>query len=237
MKLPVSVIIPAFNEGEYIGKLLASLKAQTSEPKEVIVVDAFSTDNTVEVVKKYGYKVVQDKAWIAEARNIGAKLTKQPLMLFLDADVILPSDFLEKIVTEFQERKLDAASCYHIPLSAHKIDHVLYGVSNTYLQLMSYISTRAFGYCILVKREFHNRIEGFDNSLAMAEDHDYANRLSKLGDFGFIRSAKVPVSPRRFHEDGRVRLTAKIMAAEMHLLFIGNIKRPFFSYEFGQHTK
>lgn len=237
MKLPVSVVIPALNEEEYIGKLLTSLKEQTRQPAEVVVVDAFSTDNTVRVVKSYGYKVIQNKAWIGEARNIGAKATTQPFIFFFDADVILPKDFLEKTIAEFEERRLDAASCYHTPLSVHTSTHVLYAISNIYLAVMSHVSMRAYGYCILVKREMHNKINGFDKTLRMAEDHDYANRLSKAGKFGFLTSEKIPVSPRRFREDGPVKLIVKTLITEFHLLFIGSIKRPLFSYEFGEHTK
>jgi len=237
MKVPISIVIPALNEGQYIGKLLASLKAQTCQPEEVMVVDAFSTDNTVAVVKSYGYKVMEDKAWIGEARNIGAKATTQPFILFLDADVILPPKFLEKIMAEFNERHLDAASCYHTPLSTHTSTHILYAISNIYLAIMSHVSMRAYGYCILAKRDLHNKIKGFDKTLRLAEDHDYANRLSKAGRFGFLTSEKIPVSPRRFREDGPVRLIMKTLIAEFHLLFIGSIKRPLFSYQFGEHTK
>jgi len=74
--LKVSIIIPTKNNGDILDKCLASIQ-NLDYPKdkyEVIIVDGHSTDNTVEIVKKYGCKVVyEDRGRISYARDIGVK--------------------------------------------------------------------------------------------------------------------------------------------------------------------
>src|SRR5687767_8595987 len=110
MKLPISIIIPTFNEEQYLPKLLKSIEAQTVQPTEIIVVDAYSVDTTRKIAKSYNCKVI-DGGVPAKARNLGAKIASQPILLFLDADVILPKAFLEKTIKEMTNRNLDIASC------------------------------------------------------------------------------------------------------------------------------
>src|SRR5687767_12321066 len=132
--LPISIIIPTFNEERDLPKLLASIANQTMQPSEIIVSDAFSEDNTRKIAESYGAKVIEG-GLPAASRNNGARLAKSPVILFLDADVILPKPFLEKCFNEMTRRKLDITSCFLLPRSTHKLDHVLHGVVNSYMRL------------------------------------------------------------------------------------------------------
>jgi len=79
-----SIIIPTYNEEKYLPALLQSLKDQTIKPKEVIVVDAYSKDNTAEIVKRYGYKLVlSKKKGPAAQRNYGAQIATGKFLFFL----------------------------------------------------------------------------------------------------------------------------------------------------------
>ncbi|MCS7188595.1 MAG: glycosyltransferase [Bacteroidia bacterium] len=70
--LPVSVIIPAYNEASNLGRLLESLLSQSPPPGEIIVVDAGSTDETPTIAESYGVRVLRvNKAYPGQARNIG----------------------------------------------------------------------------------------------------------------------------------------------------------------------
>lgn len=232
MKLPVSIIIPAFNEGRYLPKLLKSIQKQSVLPKEIIVADAFSVDNTKEIAKAFSCKLVQG-GLPAKARNNGAKKATQPILLFLDADVVLPARFLEKTFKEMAGRKLDIASCFVTPRSNLKIDKFLHKFVNQYMRLTQKFYPHIPGFCIFVKREVHFKIQGFDESLVLAEDHDYVKRAKSIGKFGYLKSYKIPVSVRRLTKEGRLKIALKYIAIELHLIFIGKIRKNIFNYRFG----
>jgi glycosyltransferase involved in cell wall biosynthesis len=86
-----SVIIPAFNEEEFLAEtILAAREAMNAGDRkgELIVVDNNSTDSTAEVARKAGADRVVFEAHnqIARARNAGAAATTTPLLVFVDAD-------------------------------------------------------------------------------------------------------------------------------------------------------
>lgn len=85
----ISVVIPAYNAGAYIARTIQSVLNQTSPPDEIIVVDDGSSDNTVEVVRTFGEKVIlisQDNAGASVARNTGIQADKGNWVAFLDGD-------------------------------------------------------------------------------------------------------------------------------------------------------
>ena len=94
----VTVIIPAFNCANFIGKAIESVLGQTHENLELIVVDDGSTDNTAENVLKYEDKVKyihQDNGGVSKARNTGIKQSNGSYIAFLDADDAWEKDKLE----------------------------------------------------------------------------------------------------------------------------------------------
>ena len=85
----VSVIIPAHNASEYIGRAIESVLAQTRKPDEIIVVDDGSTDDTARIIADYGSKVIyiqQENAGPSVARNTGIEAATSEWIAFLDAD-------------------------------------------------------------------------------------------------------------------------------------------------------
>ncbi len=104
----LSVIIPARNEEKRISPLLESLRSQSIQPDEVCVVDDFSSDQTVEIVHKHGYRVAQSpllpEGWTGKSWACwhGVHSTKGELLLFLDADVTLEEDALERLLFEYE---------------------------------------------------------------------------------------------------------------------------------------
>lgn len=234
MKLSLSIIIPTFNEERYLPKLLDSLQNQTMGPHEVIVSDAFSDDRTRVIAKSDGCKVV-DGGLPGTARNNGVKTATQPLILFLDADVILPPKFLEKTVAEIVEKNLDIASCFITPRSPLTLDKWLHKFANQYMKFTQKIHPHIPGACIFVKKDLHNLLGGFDESLTLAEDHDYVRRAKKVSKFAYLKSYKIPISVRRFSKEGRIKVILKYIAIELHLLFLGKIKKDIFKYRFSEY--
>lgn len=236
MKLPISIIIPTFNEERFLPKLLTSLKHQSVLPKEIIVADAFSIDNTRSVAKAFGCKVV-DGGLPAKARNNGAKHAREPLLLFLDADVVLPPFFLEETIAEMSSRGLDITSCFVSPKSTLTVDKILHSFANNYMRFTQKFHPHIPGCCIFVKKQLHQKISGFDESIILAEDHDYVRRAKKMGKFAYLNCYKIPISIRRLSKEGRVKIALKYIAIELHLIFIGQIKKNIFNYKFGHYKK
>ena len=87
--LPVSVVMPAHNRAEIIGRALGSIAAQRPwAPAEVVVVDDGSTDDTAAVAERWGAKVVRlgHNQGAAAARNAGFEAATQPWVALLDSD-------------------------------------------------------------------------------------------------------------------------------------------------------
>ncbi len=85
----ISAVIPAYNNGKYIGRAIESVLAQSYKPLEVIVVDDGSTDNTKEIVASFGDEVRyihKDNGGASSARNAGILAAKGDWVAFLDAD-------------------------------------------------------------------------------------------------------------------------------------------------------
>lgn len=103
----ISVVIPAHNAEDHIEKSLMSLKRQVFDDFEIIVADDHSTDRTCEIAEQYA-KVIKSAWRIGEgaARNLGAKSAKGEILAFTDADVVLPKDWLHKIVQNMELRKV-----------------------------------------------------------------------------------------------------------------------------------
>ncbi len=232
-----SIIIPTKNEEEYLPILLESIKQQSVQPCEVIVADAHSTDQTSEIALRFGALMV-DGGMPAVGRNRGATLARGDVLIFLDADVVLTErDMLERALGEMMERKLDLATCDVMPISDSWVDHAMHRAYNHYVRICGAVMPHAPGFCLLVRKEMHEAIGGFDESIVFCEDHDYAVRLARVGRFGFLHSVKIPVSIRRMDRDGRFTIAVKFALAEAHILTIGPIRHGLFHYTFGHRRR
>lgn len=105
-----SVIIPAFNAASTLGKALTSLAAQTVAPLEVIVVDDGSTDETASIAIRGGAKVLPNpgRKGAGAARNAGAAAARGEILVFTDADCILPPTWIARIAETLQDQAIGA---------------------------------------------------------------------------------------------------------------------------------
>lgn len=227
----LSIIVPTLNEEKYLPKLLESIKKQDFKDYEIIVADNNSKDKTVQIAKKYGCRIVKG-GLPAAARNNGAKVSKGKYLLFLDADTILEKNGLGKVIEEINERKLDIAAGLIIPLDGNIIDNIYFAIYNLWAAVMQYFYPHATGSFIFVKKRMHNKIKGFDESITLAEDHDYVRRCAKYGKFRLLKSMKLYTSMRRFKAEGRLKIGLKILIAGFYRIFFGEIKTDFFKYNF-----
>lgn len=85
----ISVVIPAYNAGDYIARTVQSVLSQTSPPDEIIVIDDGSADDTAAVVRSLGDRIQlirQENAGASAARNAGIQAAKGNWIAFLDGD-------------------------------------------------------------------------------------------------------------------------------------------------------
>jgi len=237
----VSIVIIAYNEERFIGKTLESIKCQTYRNFEVILVDDHSEDDTVRIVstfqKAFALKVVQkDVRGCSRSRNFGAANANGKIILFLDADIILPEDFLEKALERFSAQKLSTAFFDFTPITDKRIDYLFTGIYRLWLKVTQYFNPRAIGSCIMVRKDVHDRLL-FDESVVMAEDFDYVRRAVNIGKFRMLTSPRYRISWRRFEAENRFLLVAKYLIFEFYRQQVGEIRKPILNYDFAHYDR
>lgn len=239
MKLPsVTLIIPTFNEEEYLPALLTSIREQTHQPEAIIIADAHSTDQTRAIAKAFGAQVV-DGGMPGAGRNAGARAATTDLLFFLDADAVFSHpEMLERCLKSMQRLHLEIATMDIHPSDGTVFDALLFRLYNRYVRTTVSVRPHASGAAILVTRALHDRIQGFDETITLAEDMDYAKRAAKKGKFGMLpRSCSVRTSIRRMERDGRLATMAKILVGEAHMVLLGPIRHKKIPYTFGYKKK
>ncbi len=95
----VSVIIPTYNRAEFVGAAIASVLAQSYTGYEILVIDDGSTDNTPQVLARFGDKIRiirQPNGGVARARNTGIRHARGKFICFLDSDDLWTPAKLER---------------------------------------------------------------------------------------------------------------------------------------------
>ena len=196
----VSIVIPVFNEEKYIGKCLESLINQEEKPSEIIVVDNNCTDKTTEISQKFGAKIVkEEKQGMIYARNAGFDNAKYEILGRIDADSILPHDWISKVKENFKDQSVVALSgpAYF----RHKISYlasiILFEVLSFFLK-----HNALFGPNIALRKSTWEKIRKNVclEDKYVHEDIDLAIHLSKEGKIKFDNTLIVKVSRFRFKE-------------------------------------
>lgn len=181
----ISIIIPCYNCASIISETILSLENQTQKNFEVICVNDGSTDNTLDVLKKWKeYSVLnitvidQVNSGVSVARNIGISVAKGDYLLFLDSDDIYNKHFIEKI--SFNAEQFDVSFCR---LSRNLEEVINYDVSSVTYKIifqkdaMSKLlyEMGSYGFCCyLYKKEIIDRINlRFDENTRHFEDREF----------------------------------------------------------------
>lgn len=109
----VSIIIPTLNSAGIIKECLESIKSQTYPNIEIVIIDAYSTDNTREIACKYGkvflYKLNSSMVWgTPNQQNFGATQAKGKYLYFVDSDMVLPYDAIESYVQKIESENAES---------------------------------------------------------------------------------------------------------------------------------
>ncbi len=228
----VSVVIPTLNEAQRLPGLLERLALQSRLPDEIIVADADSVDGTAALARGYGATVVPGGSPSA-GRNSGAAAATCDLIMFMDADGEPDGDFIAKALDEFERRHLSMATAPIRAIEPGIGYRVAFWLYEAYIRLVQSFSPHAMGPCMLVERGVHERMGGFDESLALAEDAEYARRAARHGRYGVLRDVRVPTLMRRVHRVGLGHTARVIWYSEGRNLAGIPMRSLPFAYEFG----
>lgn len=120
----ISVVIPVYNEAEHLAACLEAIAAQSLAPYEVIVVDNNSSDDTAAVARRFGFVTLlrEPRQGVVHARNRGFDAAHGDLIARIDADTVLPPEWLARIHSIFENPAVSAVSgaphYYDFPLPA-----------------------------------------------------------------------------------------------------------------------
>jgi glycosyltransferase involved in cell wall biosynthesis len=236
----LAIVIPTLNEEGYIGKLLDSIALQSVYPKEIVVVDAFSTDKTIEEIKKRRFmfpnlKWFQTKKYtISRQRNLGVRKTTSPNILFLDADMELKRlDTLELYMENVKKHHPDVAVAENLPNSKHLRSWIYLWGENNFLRIIKSVWPAGTSRNFYVKRSVFEKVRGFDEEVAVGEDIELIQRITRQhGKFLIFRKPKMYTSTRRFEKDGVGNHIMKMVKSFLYVQRNGYRGNPI-DYEFG----
>jgi len=208
MNKKISVVIPTYNEENYIEKCLKSLMNQTLQRDEfeIIIVDGGSKDKTVEISEKYADKILFQKSeGVGGARNDGVRESSSSIIATTDADIILPPDWLERILFNFSSRNIACLFGPIKPIENRFKYRFLIGLFNDCAHFMA--KMRLFyatvGSNTAFRRDIFLKAGGYPEVQA-GDDYGVAFRLKKFGKIRYDPKLCVHFSMRRMEKYGVV---------------------------------
>ena len=230
-KVKISVIIPARNEEKYIEFCINSVKSQNFKDYEIIVVDNGSTDKTSEIAKKLGAKVVfEPRVGLPRARETGRRAANGEILLYIDADTIIPPSHLSK-VSEFFANHSEAVATtnpYTFYDGNWKTNIFIWFVFKftfpLYHWLLGAFKLPQFvlGGSFAVRKYILEKTGGFNTNLTFyGEDADISIRISKQGLIAFLPGLRTSTSARRYLSQGFLK-TQSIYLYNHLSIFLSN---------------
>lgn len=233
----LSIVIPTLNEEVKLPKLVQNIKRVGIKDMEIIVSDGNSEDLTRQLAIANGCTVTSSsERHPSFQRNNGVKIAKGEIILFLDADTSLPDNFIQNALFKFKKRNLDIAGFFIRFDSKKWLYRMLEILYNYPVYILQKIQPNAVGAGIMVRKSIHEKIEGFNTTIKIGEDHDYARRASKVGKFGTISSPRVSFSVRRFKKEGVAKSSLQWIYLSIFFLVFGPRKDSKITYDFGKYN-
>lgn len=222
----LSIVIPARNEAGNLSKVLSSIKKQSVQPYEIIVVDDQSTDETVQVAQEFTVTISKTDLYNEDGSHktgksaacwVGAKQSKGEWILFLDADTSFETeDSLERICETFSSKKqssgLLSIQPYHKIRSVYETFSIVFNIlvlagMNRFSLLRNRLPERgAFGPFLLCTREQYFQVGGHRKIVdSHMDDIELAKLFQKMEFPVFTYGGKGSVAFRMF-PDGFTQL-------------------------------
>ncbi len=167
----VSVVVPTHNSSKTLDVCLGSVKRQTYPNLEIIVVDNYSTDDTVKIAEKYGPTVFQVKALRSQARNYGAWKAKGEFLIFLDADQKLTPKVIEECVQKVVNDCVDAVMIPEVRVGEG------FWAKCRALERLTYIGDPLVESARFYRKSVFEKLGGYDEMLEAGEDKELHARV------------------------------------------------------------
>jgi glycosyltransferase involved in cell wall biosynthesis len=205
--VPISIVVPAYNEALVLPQTLATLNrgaaALPSGAVELIVVDNGSSDGTAEVAASHGAQAVPEPRGrgVGRARNAGAAASSGDVLMFVDADVVLPDVALLRVASAMAD-----SACLG---GAFDTDYrPSRRAMRSYLRFWRAVGLTfrmAQGACQFCSREAFDALGGYDERLWMGEDVEFWWRLRRLARrrgarVEYVRDVRAMPSCRRYDQ-------------------------------------
>lgn len=169
----LSIVIPTYNSSSTLDSCLDSINRQSRQCGDIVVVDRYSMDGTVQIAKAHGASIIQSSATRSAARNIGARGSDSFGVLFVDSDMIL----LPTLVEECEEllRQYDSLVVPEASIGRGFWATCKRVERENYLGNMLIEAPRCF------RRELFLAIGGYDENLEAGEDWELRQRSARKG--------------------------------------------------------
>jgi rhamnosyltransferase len=180
----ISVIIPTLNAAPFISKVLISLKRQSKQPYEIIVIDSSSDDNTLDIVSLMDVKVISVKRETFDhggTRNLAASQAGGDILVFMTQDAV-PSDdhFLENLIQPFENAEVVAAYGRQVALAnanvleriAREVNYPLESMTKSIADIKR-LGIKTFFFtnvCSAIRSNVFREIGGFPEPVVSNED-------------------------------------------------------------------
>lgn len=191
---PLITVVTVVRNGEKtLEKTILSVINQTYKNIEYIIIDGASTDNTLEIIKKYEDKI---DYWVSEldegiyhAMNKGIVLASGDYIVLLNSDDWFEEEACQIVVDTINKEKSDIY--YAVARVINKKGNIIYLHGNT----IDYISTQSIAHqtCFISKKVYKN--EKYSTKYKSASDYDFFSRL-RLKNIGFKFIEKILVNYR-----------------------------------------
>lgn len=175
----VSVIITTKNSEQFILNCIKSIKSQSYENIEIILVDNFSSDNTVEIAKNEGVSIFLKGPERSAQRNYGAEMAKGDILGFLDVDMEITKNVVEECVKALSDNEISGV---YIPerIKGEKFFNRVRDFERSFYNATVIDAARFF------KKSLFLSCGGYDITLNAAEDWDLDRRIKTFGKLKLI---------------------------------------------------
>ncbi len=210
LRAGVTVLIPAYNEAGSIADTITSLQNQTVQPAEIIVIDDCSTDNTAEVARSLGARVIRpvvNTGSKAGAQNYALEDVTTEFTMAIDADTTVSPDSIERFLAVMADTSVAAACGFVVPRHVRTIwergRYIEYLLAFAFYKPIQDYFTKpliASG-CFSIYRTEVLLAHGGWRTRTMAEDMDLTWSMYQQGrTVRFVPDAVCyPIEPHNFH--------------------------------------